>query len=208
MSFATTALPMSLFVAALFACASCTGASRPPAGSSSAAPGGSPSPASSGTTPGGSRSPASSAAPAAPPAESASARVLVYLVGDVSIDCVAKWAVERAVAARTPAAALRALLAGPTADELAGGYSSWFSAATADALVAVTVTDGIARVSFRNLRPIIPNASSSCGSEALLSALDATLRQFPEIRYTRYSFLGDEAAFYEWLQREPPPAGG
>jgi hypothetical protein len=113
--------------------------------------------------------------------------------------------VRRPVASATPESALRALLAGPTAAERALGYSSWFSSATAGALVAVIVADGVARVSFRDLRPIIPNASSSCGSAALLSALDATIGQFPEIRAARYSFLGDEDAFYEWLQREPPP---
>jgi len=190
MSFAMTARRVSLFVAALLACASCSGTSPSPAGPSDATAGGS-----------------ASATPTASAAASAWARVLVYFLEDVSVDCVARRAVERTVDSRTPAAALRALLAGPTPDELARGYSSWFSAATADALVAVAVTDGTARVSFRDLRPIIPNASSSCGSEALLSALDATLLQFPEIRSTRYSFLGDEAAFYEWLQRGPPPGG-
>jgi hypothetical protein len=63
---------------------------------------------------------------------------------------------------------------------------------------------GVARVSLRDLRPLLPGASTSCGSAALLAALDATLAQFPEILRARYSFGGDEAAFYEWLQRAPP----
>ena len=191
MSFVTTARRVFLFVAALLAFGSCSGASPSPAGRPDATAGGS----------------AAATLPTSPAAASTSAPVLVYFLEDASVDCVARRAVERTVDARTPAAALSALLAGPTSDELARGYSSWFSAATADALVAVAVTDGTARVSFRDLRPIIPNASSSCGSEALLSALDATLLQFPAIRSTRYSFLGDEVAFYEWLQREPPPGG-
>lgn len=131
-------------------------------------------------------------------------RVVIYLVGDASVSCAATHAVERAVTVATPEAALRALLAGPTVAERAAGYSSWFSAATADMLDRVTVGDGVARVSFRDLRPVIPGASSSCGSEALLSALDATLGQFPAMVSTRYSILGDETAFYEWLQMEPP----
>ena len=93
---------------------------------------------------------------------------------------------------------------GPTAEETAAGFSSLFGPATADALLEVVVADGIARVSFRDLRQIIPNASSSCGSAALLGALDATLAQLPGIRGARYSFGGDEAAFYEWLQMAPP----
>ena len=100
--------------------------------------------------------------------------------------------------------ALRELVAGPTADEAAAGFTSMFSPATADVLLDVVVADGIARVSFRDLRSVIPNASSSCGGAALLGALDATLAQLPGIRGARYSFGGDEAAFYEWLQMSPP----
>jgi hypothetical protein len=99
---------------------------------------------------------------------------------------------------------LRELLAGPTADEAAAGFASIFGPATADALIEMIIVDGIARVSFRDLRRVIPNASSSCGSAALLGALDATLAQVPGIRAARYSFGGDEAAFYEWLQMSPP----
>lgn len=48
------------------------------------------------------------------------------------------------------------------------------------------------------------NASAWCGSAALLAALDATLAQIPGVRGGRYSFAGDEAAFYGWLQMAPP----
>lgn len=112
--------------------------------------------------------------------------------------------VIRTASEATPEAALRALLAGPTPAEQAAGYVSVFTAATADTLIGVEVSGGTARVSFLDLRPIIPNASASCGSGLLLSSLDATLRQFPGISRARYSFGGDEAAFYEWLQRSVP----
>jgi spore germination protein GerM len=112
--------------------------------------------------------------------------------------------VRKAAGPVTPELALRELLAGPTVDEAAAGFTSLFGPATADALIEVIVADGIARVSFQDLRQIIPNASSSCGSAALLGALDATLAQLPGIGGARYSFGGDEAAFYEWLQMSPP----
>jgi len=99
---------------------------------------------------------------------------------------------------------LRELLAGPTAAETAAGFTSIFGPTTAAALLDVTVANGIARVTFQDLRQTIPNASSSCGSAALLGALDATLAQVPGIGGARYSFGGDEAAFYEWLQMSPP----
>jgi spore germination protein GerM len=100
--------------------------------------------------------------------------------------------------------ALTQLLAGPTAQERAQGYSSWFSAATADLLLAVRVSDGEAVVDLDPRLPrVIPNASTSAGSTALLAELDATLLQFPEVTATRYRLDGDEAAFAEWLQLAP-----
>lgn len=132
------------------------------------------------------------------------ATVRVYFWRGDGDPCTEVVPVDRTVTTPTPEAALRALLAGPTPAETAAGYGSWFSSATADALLGVTVRDGVAAVSFRDLRPIIPNASSSCGSSALLGALDATLRALPGITSARYSFDGDEAAFYEWLQMGPP----
>jgi hypothetical protein len=156
---------------------------------------------------------APSASPAPPPSASASppvpvspasATVLVFF-GRTDLDpCTDIRGVERTVAEATPEAALRALVAGPTPAEVASGLASWFSAATADALISVTVADRTADVSLHDLRQVIPNASSSCGSSLLLSTLDATVLQFPGIDRVRYSFGGDEAAFYEWLQRGVP----
>ena len=131
--------------------------------------------------------------------------VRVFFVGGGMDPCGEVGPVVREVEGPVDAAvALRELLRGPTEEETAAGFTSLFGPATADALDRVTVADGIARVSFRDLRPLLPNASSSCGSAALLAALDATLAQLPGIRGARYSFGGDEAAFYEWLQMAPP----
>jgi spore germination protein GerM len=155
-------------------------------------------------TPAPSPTPAGSAtAPATP--TGAAAEVRVFFIPGGADPCGTVAPVVRMVAGPVTAEiALRELLAGPTDAEAAAGFTSLFGPATADALLAVTVTDGIARVSFRDLRPIIPNASSSCGSAALLAALDATLAHVPGVRGARYSFGGDEAAFYEWLQMAPP----
>src|SRR5512132_13552 len=62
---------------------------------------------------------------------------------------------------------------------------------------------------FRDFRRLVPNATSSYGSTALLAELDATLKQFPTVRRTLYAFNGDVPAFYEWLQLEVPstPSG-
>ena len=108
-----------------------------------------------------------------------------------------------------PLAALRELLAGPTAQEQEQGYSSWFSADTAELSVSVRIDDGTASVDLDPRLPeVIPGASTSAGSTALLAELDTTLEQFPEIDRARYRLGGDVAAFYEWLQRAPPDGVG
>jgi spore germination protein GerM len=104
-------------------------------------------------------------------------------------------------------AAMTQLLAGPTAAERNAGYSSWFSSQTAGMLRVIRISGGTAHADFRDFRLIIPNASSSAGSKALLDELDATLKQFPTVHSTVYSFNGNVAAFYEWLQRVPPGTG-
>jgi hypothetical protein len=58
-------------------------------------------------------------------------------------------------------------------------------------------------VDFKDLRDVIPNASSSCGSAGLLAQLDSTAMQFGATR-TLYSIDGNPQTFYEWLQRSVP----
>ena len=103
-------------------------------------------------------------------------------------------------------AALTQLLAGPTAAERADGISSWFSSRTAGMLRSVQVADGVGYADFADLRGVIPIASTSAGSAALLAELDATLKQFSTVRRTVYSLDGDVATFYGWLQLAPAPS--
>ncbi|HUF31883.1 MAG TPA: Gmad2 immunoglobulin-like domain-containing protein [Acidimicrobiales bacterium] len=98
-------------------------------------------------------------------------------------------------------ASLDALLAGPTADERADGFSSWFSEETAGALLGVTVADGRAVVDLDpSLPDLIPNASTSAGSAALLAELNATVFQFGTVDEVEYRLGGSCDAFFEWLQ--------
>jgi len=99
---------------------------------------------------------------------------------------------------------LEDLLEGPTAAERAQGYSSWFSSETDGMLRNASVDYGVALVDFDDLRSVIPNASTSCGSAALVSSLDRTTLQFPPIVEVEYSLEGDRGAFYEWLQLVEP----
>lgn len=97
-------------------------------------------------------------------------------------------------------AMLSELLRGPTEEEKAEGYTSFFSDETADALRSLSVQNGTAYVNLRDLRQVIPNASTSCGSASLLAQIESTLMQFPEIERIIIAFDGDTETFYEWIQ--------
>lgn len=134
-------------------------------------------------------------------------RVNIYVPrGNPGRRCDRVFALPRTV--RLPAVltgAMRALLAGPTTAERKAGYGGWFSSRTKGMVRSVRVARGVAFVDFRNFSRVIPNASSSCGSSALLAQLGRTATQFPTVRRAVYSFNGSRSSFYEWLQRSPPP---
>ncbi|MDX1620695.1 MAG: polysaccharide deacetylase family protein [Nitriliruptorales bacterium] len=102
-------------------------------------------------------------------------------------------------------ATVSALLEGPTSAEMESGYGGWFSEDTAGLLDRVRVEERRAYISFdATLRDVIPNASTSCGSTALLASLDATTTQFSDIEEAWYSLGGNRAEFYAWLQYAAP----
>ncbi|USX54518.1 Gmad2 immunoglobulin-like domain-containing protein [Lentzea sp. HUAS12] len=118
-------------------------------------------------------------------------------------------AVPRSVpkTAAVATAALNALLPGPTEAERGSGHWSMFGPGTARSLRSVRVADGVAYADFQDFRAAVPDASSSFGSAALLAELDTTLKQFPTVKSTVYSFGGDVPAFYHWLQLPAPGLG-
>lgn len=119
--------------------------------------------------------------------------------------CGEVFPVTRTVPADAPLEpTLRALLAGPTATEREQGYGGWFSEQTEGLLRSVRIDSGTALVDVADLREVIPNASTSCGSAALLAQLDRTVTQFPTVEQARYSLEGEHGGFYEWLQLAQP----
>jgi hypothetical protein len=93
------------------------------------------------------------------------------------------------------------LVAGPTAEERALGASSFFSLATADSIRSIDLRqDGLLIVDFADIRTAINNASTSCGSVALLASLNATVFQFPAVNRVQYQFNGSCDDFFEFLQ--------
>ncbi len=99
-----------------------------------------------------------------------------------------------------PLAALRALFAGPTPAEEAIGYGSFFSGETADMVNSVRVLDDTAYADLKDIRTVIPNASTSCGSAALIASIETTLKQFSGVSRVIIAIEGDPQTFYDWVQ--------
>jgi hypothetical protein len=117
----------------------------------------------------------------------------------------APFPVRRPVRPDSPrlAAALQWLLQGPTAEEREAGVESWFSPATAGALLGVTLdAEGHAIVDFRDLPELIPSASSSTGSALLLSELEGTVFAVDGVGSVEFRVGGSCDRFWNWLQYE------
>ena len=128
--------------------------------------------------------------------------VLVYFSVDGD-DCAAVEAFERSGPSDTDPVqlALTELLGGPTSEEQTAGAGSFFSSETADALWELDLTDGLLTIEFRDIR-FLNNASTSCGSQALLSSLTNTVFQFPTVERVRFTIWGSCSLFWNWLQTE------
>lgn len=99
-------------------------------------------------------------------------------------------------------AAFESLVGGPTVDEEASGAGSFFSAGTTGMVASAAVDDGLLVVDFDDMRSVIPNASTTCGSMALLAQLTATAFQFDDVERVHYEIEGSCNTFAGWLQRE------
>ena len=89
---------------------------------------------------------------------------------------------DTAVATPPLSAALRAALERRLGGPTSADDTTWFSQATANSLRSVVVdSGGDAIVDFHDLRPHIPNASSSAGSQILLDDLNEVVFAFPGI---------------------------
>ena len=125
-----------------------------------------------------------------------------FTVNGGECDDVVVYARQVDAAADPIVAAFEGLVAGPTTDEEASGAGSFFSAETTGMVASAIVNDGVLVVNFDNLRSVIPNASTTCGSMALLAQLSTTAFQFDDVERVRYEIEGSCDTFAGWLQRE------
>ncbi len=141
------------------------------------------------------------------PAPSATMRLEVFfsnakLDPPGTYDCSLVYPVSRTVSKdpNITRAALMELLKGPTPEEQAQGYTSFFSDATRDILQSVRADQGVAYVDFKDFRSVIPNASSSCGSAQFFAQVETTLKQFPGIGRVIYAIDKIPQTFYDFMQ--------
>ena len=96
---------------------------------------------------------------------------------------------------------LRSLLAGPTPDERAVGFTSFFDDATAGALESVTLTDGRVVADF-NDAIIVNNAGTSTGMVFFNAELKANLFRHPEVDSVEFHLNGDCEAWSMLFQSD------
>ena len=102
-------------------------------------------------------------------------------------------------------AAMEALLAGPTPEESAAGYGSWFSANTADAFLDASVTeDGLAMIDLEGDSILgIPNVSTITGGDLFRGQLYGTAFAIEETRAAGISIDGSTSAFCALMELIP-----
>lgn len=117
-------------------------------------------------------------------------------------DCSKVFALERSVSETVGVAraALNELFKGPTSEEKKQGYTSLFSDETKSILKNIKITEGVCYVNLEDIRQIVPNANTSCGSAELLAEMETTLKQFPTIKKVIFAINGNPKTFYDWLQ--------
>ncbi len=168
----------------------------PSSGTPTAAPSGTPT----------SAAPTTAAPTTATPSEPATMVVTLYFSNTVLdpgvSDCAQVYAVHRTVPASKDVltATMKELLAGPSAEEAAKGYGSWFSPSTSQALIAAKVSGTTSYVNLADIRAIIPNASTSCGSASLLAQLRTTAQQAGMTPRALFAISSQPTLFWEWLQ--------
>lgn len=125
---------------------------------------------------------------------------------DADISCGLVYGVERAVPSggNYYSDIVKELFKGPSDSEILEGYVSSFSSDTEGALIGVNIKDKTAFINMKDIRDLIPEASTACGGEALLAQIEQTVKDRREIETVVLAIEGDPQTFYEWIQMDCP----
>ena len=152
------------------------------------------------------RASSSSSASVPPSATTAQTMTVTVYFGNSGrgsdVDCALVFPIQRTVPVETDVltAAVRTLLAGPSATERDQGYESFFTTASAGTLVAAHRQGATAYLDLRDHPRLIPNASTACGSAAYRAALTQTAATASGATRVLFALEGDPRAFWEWQQ--------
>lgn len=121
---------------------------------------------------------------------------------DPEFSCYKVFPVERKMSETlgVARAALEELFKGPTEEEKNQGYFSWFSDIIKDILKSVKIKNNTAYVNLKDIRRIIPNTSTSCGSAIFFAQIGTTLKQFSSVNRIIIAIDSKPSIFYEWIQ--------
>jgi spore germination protein GerM len=96
---------------------------------------------------------------------------------------------------------LKNLFMGPSKKEKKLGYSSYFSKKTSNILkhIYLDKENFTAYINLKDIRSILPDITSSCGSTEFISQITETLKQFPNIDRIIFAINGNAKLFYQWI---------
>jgi hypothetical protein len=131
--------------------------------------------------------------------------VTVYLHKDLNGEaeqCGVVYSVPRLVPVTSEVSSmvsLQQLFAGPTEAEVALGYVSPFSEATAGMVMGIRVEGRTAYVDVADVLPAML-ADDECTREAFLAEVEGTLKEVLPVEWVVYSIEGDPQAFCQWMK--------
>ncbi|HBB03143.1 MAG: Spore germination protein-like protein Gmad2 [Candidatus Peregrinibacteria bacterium GW2011_GWF2_38_29] len=117
-------------------------------------------------------------------------------------DCGAVFATERNMPKNKNLTeiALKELFKGPLTGEKSLGYSSPFSSETSNILQGIKIENKTAYINLIDIRKLMPNVTTSCGSAQFMSEIEKTVKYNTGVENIVIAIDKNPKTFYEWMQ--------